>query len=231
MHTTKSWRVLVLAVAIGWAGVLPSDAGVITDYGSRTSFGWWAVGAGHDTTNPNNDNAAPSENRLSHIWNVVLLGPFDAEWVVGNSGGTTEYFTTASLTNDTGFAWSGLRFELGFGLGASFVRSGGFDFLDFDTPNRDPAPTSTVFTAVDATDSNLLAWSSGVVGIGQSVTFTFSIDVPDNLSTFNPAGESRFTLRSAPVAAVPEPASLTLLGTALAGLGTSRRLRRALKKR
>ena len=60
--------------------------------------------------------------------------------------------------------------------------------------------------------------------------FTFSIDVPDNRQLFNSSGVNRFTLRLSPVvapAAVPEPATIILLGTGLAGVvGAARRRRK-----
>jgi len=67
------------------------------------------------------------------------------EFVVANSGGTTEYLVTQSLVNNSGQTWTDFHFELGFGVGTDFIRSGDTDGLDFDTPDQDPAPTSSVF--------------------------------------------------------------------------------------
>ena len=59
--------------------------------------------------------------------------------------GPAEPFFTTNVVNNSGIAWDDFHFQLGFGTGAAFVPvSAGFG-LDFDTPNADPEPTSTVF--------------------------------------------------------------------------------------
>lgn len=177
---------------------------------------------------PNNDNATgPSPNLIPYsiFFNAFGNGSADFEFIVANSGGTTEYrFFTTLLVNNTGAAWAGYHFELGYGVGANFVRSGDSDLLDFDTPDMDPAPTSTVFTALNH-QTDTLDWTGGVVPSPRPVAFTFAIDVPDNLQNFNPAGVNRFTLRQTPTA-VPEPATLLLAGTGLAGVGAAIRNKR-----
>jgi hypothetical protein len=100
--------------------------------------------------------------------------------------------------------------------------------LDFDTPDKDPTPTSTkgsppitAFATLSHNDYTL-DWSGGTVPDNTSVTFTFSFDVPDL-----DAGTTAFTIRTLPstTAAVPEPGTLLLLlpGAGLVALGVLRR--------
>jgi hypothetical protein len=167
---------------------------------------------------PNNDNTAePSPNTISYsiFFNAGGLGPADLEFNLANSGGTTEYGVAPfrfGVVNNTGFALAGFLAELGFGVGSSFVRSGAPDGLDFDTPDRDPAPVSVRFPTL-VHDPDVLRWSGAVVGLGQ-IGASFAIDVPDGLQDVHPDGANRFTLRLTPTA-VPEPSSALLL---IAGL-------------
>jgi hypothetical protein len=114
--------------------------------------------------------------------------------------------------NNTGFPLAGFLAELGFGVRADFVRSGATDGLDFDPPDRDPAPQSVRFPTL-VHDPDTLRWSGAVVSIGQ-IGASFAIDVPDELQNFHPDGLNRFTVRLTPLA-VPEPSYSVLL---LAGL-------------
>ena len=81
------------------------------------------------------------------------------------------------------------------------------DGLDFDFPNQDPAPASTIFPTIDH-QSEILDFSGGTVPAFGTVGFSFSIDVSD-------IPNNQFTLRQipngVPVAVVPEPATLALL--------------------
>jgi hypothetical protein len=49
------------------------------------------------------------------------------------------------MGNNSGIAWNDFHFQLGFGTGGAFVPVGVGVGLDFDTPNGDPAPASSVF--------------------------------------------------------------------------------------
>jgi hypothetical protein len=182
------------------------------------------------TPAPNNDDA-PGQNPNAFNYNVFFnsTGITDVEFTVADSGGTTEYFVTQTLINNTGKTWTDYTFELGFGTGANFVRSSLSDLLDFDLPNGGPAPFSSKFASLTH-GADTLAWTNGSVTAISAVLFSFSIDLPDNLKTFNPAGLNKFTLRqvAAPPAAapVPEPGSMLLLGGGLLGLAAKLRKRR-----
>ena len=179
------------------------------------------------TPGPNNDNAAagnPNQIPSSVFFNT--FGSADFEFILAESGGTTEYRMLYGpfYVNNTGVPWDGFLFELGFGTGANFVRSGSLDLLDFDLSDADPVPTSTAFpTLIHGADA--IEWSGATVPSVGGVLFTLSVDVPDGLSAFNPSGLNRFTVRQTPlVAAVPEPATLMLL--AAGGAASLRRWRR-----
>ena len=133
------------------------------------------------------------------------------------------YFFTTNVVNNSGIAWDDFHFQLGFGTGAAFVPVGAGFGLDFDTPDADPAATSTVFPVLNHQE-NLVEWSGATVnylggpaGAPFSVAFSLSIDVPDGVAALHPGGVNRFTLRSFPTAQqVPEPATIALLGIGLA---------------
>jgi hypothetical protein len=137
------------------------------------------------------------------------------------------------------------QFELGFGTGENFVRSSTGDGLDFDTPDRDPEPSSARFTIIGPHhhSEDLLRFSDGLIPHGSTDAYTFSIDVPD----FNPnlmpdsarlatEGSYRFTLRQTPnltfpdngeTPAVADGGATGLLGLlALGSMATFRRFMR-----
>jgi hypothetical protein len=117
--------------------------------------------------------------------------------------------------------WKGFRFELGFGTGVNFVLSQLADNLQFDSFENNSTATSSKFT-LTTDEMKTLVWGNGTAPSVSSVSFSFAIDVPDDLSSVNPAGANRFTLRQIPIAAdaeaVPEPSTFGLLGLSLAGL-------------
>lgn len=225
---------VLLSVAAGSGGIPAARAATFTSVpsfllpGSSTG----TIGPVGSTPSPNNDNAAAASANVvpaSIFFNT--FGAAEIEFGLTSSGGTTEYLLTQNLVNNTGIPWSGFRFVLGFGTGASFVPSGPTDALDFDAPDRDPAPTSSVFTT-SVHEEDVLDWSGGSVPAIGSVAFTFSIDVPDGLAAFHPLGLNRFTLRQVPIEApVPGPTASALLGIGLAGVAASHRRNRSQRLR
>jgi len=171
------------------------------------------VGPVGATPSPNNDNSTgPSPNVVPYVIFLNSPGAFESVFTVTNSAGTTEYAFAQTLVNNSGAAWTGFRFEIGFRRGPAFRVSSLPDDLDFDAPTFDPFPVASALSAV-ATQPDVLQWSGGtVIPVGTS-TFSFSIDVPDGLSQWHPDGLNAFTLRQVPVTAtvVPEPATLVLL--------------------
>jgi hypothetical protein len=221
--------VAVLAGALVVAGMAGrTEAGVITNVGvfSLPGFSTGSLGPVGATPAPNNDNTGvPSPNAISYSVFFNSPGLLEAEFVVANSGGTTEYRFPQTFVNNSGQAWASFVFELGYGTGASFVRSGPADGLDFDDPDADPLPTSTAF-ATSTRQPDVLGWSAGTVpSIGVSA-FSFAVDVPDDLASANPYGLSRFTIRQSPNASVPEPMSLLLVGSGVVAGWLRRRVHR-----
>ena len=228
--------VRVLAVSVFCAIAGRADAGIIT---SINKFILPGASTGSLTFSPavapNNDNSvAPSPNTITTpgfgtFLNAGGFGISDYEFNVANSGGTTEYFFTTNVVNNTGIAWTDYHFQLGFGTGASFVPVAGGFGLDFDTPNGDPTPTSSVFPVLNH-QSNLVEWAGATVnylggpaGPPFSVAFSLSMDIPDGLAALHPQGANRFTLRSFPTAAqAPEPATVALLALGLAATAARR---------
>lgn len=184
---------------------------------------------------PNNDanTGTPSPNVVASNHFLFNTLPLDFEFKLANSGGTTEYWFTPSFVNInfTGLNWTQFSFELGFGTGASFVRSGAGDGLDFDF--GDPSAFSPMFPVLQHKEDSLL-FSGGSVGSIKPAAFFFAIDLPDNLKTFNPYELNNFTLRITPNGTpapdptpVPEPGTMMLIGTGVAALAAKSRKRRA----
>ncbi len=181
------------------------------------------------TPDPNNDNASPSRNVITLPGLCCDAKPFgalasiDIVFQLQESGGSTEYFFTEVVRNSTGAPWGDFHFELGLGTRDTFARFSQIAFFrptvvpDFDTPDRDPAPASSVFTHLQH-EPDALAWTRGSVPPGATVQFTFSFDAPDD-----PLGSlTQFTLRQRPTA-VPAPSPLLLVAAGL--LATAAMLR------
>ncbi|MCC5622085.1 PEP-CTERM sorting domain-containing protein [Nostoc sp. CHAB 5715] len=189
-----------------------------------------------NTLFPNNDNSTvASQNQILNFPGLSctpktfqVIAPIDTQLFVEPSGGTTEYFFTETAVNNTSSTWDGFSFKIGFGVNDNFappelilVAPGTVipDF-DFNGSNSDPQPTSSKFTQVIQDGSFGIEWSGGFVAPGESVDFTFSVDVGDNLNANNSSGS--FTIRQLPIAeSIPEPASTSGLLALLGVLGSS----------
>ncbi|GAA6623130.1 PEP-CTERM sorting domain-containing protein [Scytonema sp. NUACC26] len=174
------------------------------------------------TPYPNNDNSvAPSPNQIvkfpgSSCTPITFKtnDSVDTQVFVEPSGGITEYFFTQTVVNNTSSIWDGFTFQIGFGVNDNFgspeliLVPPGFAIpnFDFSVSGTDEPPTSSKFTKLDRDGSYRLLASGGSVAPGESVDFTFSVDVPDD---FN--GENlyqSFTIRQVPIArSLPRPTS------------------------
>lgn len=223
---------IALAILLGAAGT--PQALTITDFSPPVGPGLGDVAVPQvqtlvETRLPNNDNSTgPSANEI-RLPGVLSTKPFarpepiDIVFALRESGGTTEYFFSETVTNDTGRPWGDFHFELGLGTLDDFVPFRDLVFIrptilpDFDAPDRDPPPTSSVFARLAHRD-DAIWWSGGTVPPGGTVDFTFSIDVPDD-----PLGSpNQFTLRQVPTL-VPEPSALLLLIPGVFVLGAAAR--------
>jgi hypothetical protein len=206
--------VCLLSAATGRAGTITGVATTVFPGASTGSVG--PIGL---TPAPNNDNeTGPSPNVIPYSIFYNTFGTLEVEFEVTDSGGVTEYRITQNVVNNSRVIWRDFHFELGFGTGANFVRSGAGDGLDFDTPDRDPAPTGGAFTTLLHGDDTI-DWSGASIPSIGVVAFALAIDVPDGITSF--------TLREFPTTAVvPEPSLAALAmsgGLALAALARRRR--------
>jgi hypothetical protein len=185
-----------------------------------------------DTPFPNNDNSVSSSpNQILNFPGISCglifqaVAPIDTQLSLLPSGGTTEYFLAETVVNQTNSTWNGFSFSIGFsfGSGGNFVPpelidvSPGFAIpvFDFNGSTSDPQPTSSKFTQLIQDGSFRIGWSGGLVAPGESIDFTFSVDVPDDEDGNN--FSKVFTIRQAPIAEpIPEPDSTLGL---VAGLG------------
>ncbi|MBE9213891.1 PEP-CTERM sorting domain-containing protein [Plectonema cf. radiosum LEGE 06105] len=156
------------------------------------------------------------------------IAPIDTQLFVEPSGGITEYLLRETVVNSTESIWDGFNMAIGFqsddALGGDNFASpavilvpAGFAIPTFNNVQ----PTSSKFAQVNPDGSFNLNWSGGTVAPGESVDFTFSLDIPDDLEGNN--FYDSFTIRQLPIASnlnenqtVPEPSLifglLSLLG-------------------
>lgn len=197
-----------------------------------------------NTPFPNNDNSiAPSPNQIRNFPGLSCtpktfqaIAPIDTQLFVEPSGGTTEYLFTETAVNDTNSTWNGFSFSIGFGVNDYFgppeliLVPVGFAIPDFDFngSSSDPQPTSSNFTQLIQDGSFRLDWSGGSVAPGESVDFTFSVDIPDDLAGNN--FYDSFTIRQVPSPEpVPEPSSTLGLLALLGVVGSRLALKHKLK--
>jgi len=219
--------VTTLAISLCFGGA--SQARTITSISPPTGLGLGDVFCPQvqtpvNTPKPNNDNSiAPSPNQISNLSGLSCtpktfqaIAPIDTQLFVEPSKGTTEYFFSERVLNDTNSTWNGFSFRIGFGVNDNFgspeliLVPPGFAIPDFDFngSSSDQKPTSSKFTRLIQDGSFRLEWSEGSVAPGEFVDFTFSVDVPDDLDANN--FYNSFTIRSTPSASastrtVPEP--------------------------
>lgn len=181
---------------------------------------------------PNNDDpdGGPTDNFVNIDKFFEKTDTIDINMEVRNSDpdDRTRYLFTDTVTNLTKDIWTDFHFELGFG-GAdtvpAFVQSNLKDLLDFDfeitkgaedpTKPKPPAPGASRFVTPDR-KPNTLDWKDGRVRPGQSVLFTFTLDIPDRSDEIPKSARLdngyRFTLRQRPTKLIPEPSGFVLLG-------------------
>lgn len=234
--------VTTLAISLGFGGA--AQARIIDSISPPTGPGLGNVVCSQvqtsvDTPLPNNDNSiASSPNQIRNFpgfsctpKTFQVIAPIDTQVFVKPSGGTTEYFFTETAVNDTNSTWNGFTFSIGFGTNDNFgppeLISVPYGFaipvFDFNGSKSDPKPTSSNFTQLIQDGSFRLEWSGGSVAPGESVDFTFSVDIPDDLAGNN--FYDSFTIRQVPSAEpIPEPSALLGLGAfgLMAFIGKSR---------
>jgi hypothetical protein len=141
------------------------------------------------------------------------IGPLDFVFPVTPNGVNTTYFVTEGITNNTDVTWTDYHEQLGVGTDGNFLLD--TEPATFLTP-PDGTFTSPSFPSVSVTPDEI-DYNGGSVAPGQAISITFSLVVPDGA-----AGPDTFTLRQFP-SAVPEPASLGVLGVGMIGLLARRR--------
>jgi hypothetical protein len=201
-----------LVLALFLAPIRTGYPGTITSVDPAGTFDL----SGIQRPNSNNDDfsgpgaAAPNSIGATKVFkrNTPMFQTFK----FARSGGATEYYFSERVTNNTGVDWLDYHFNL-IGL------NGGLDFdTDSDPQKSQKTPPPTSAGSGDPKNNfrtlnhqpGSIDWSGGLVKDGGSVFLTFSIDVPDSISTF--------TLQETP-SPVPEPTTLLLVGTTAAGLG------------
>jgi hypothetical protein len=216
-----------------------SGPGAFVPFGGTTGFDITTGSRNNDNTNLGltNPNVVKIHKQFNQNGSIDIV--FAA--INTNPSGTTEYFFGEKVFNNTGIAWSGYTFELGFTSGGQFVPSTTAK-VTFDAPGFDPTPvsvigpTATPLFSVTSQTANTIVFGGGLLAPGATpAQFGFSIDLgniaqgnlPADLQLFGNTGNFvgyLFTLRQTPDP-VPEPGTLLLIGSGLAGIGVGARRR------
>jgi hypothetical protein len=173
-------------------------ASTITAFGGASGPGLASVSFNSVTTPAagNDDVVGASTNVISINQKSFGLDLYiDMVFLVTDVGvSTTEYLLNESVFNGSGVDWIGYQVRLGYGTGASFVPVTLGDGLDFDAPDFNSAISFPPFS-LGAFDHGVINAVSATVSAGQSVNFSFAIDVPNTITEFTVRQEPR----SAPV--------------------------------
>jgi hypothetical protein len=212
---TRQLATNLCAIAVALVLTAPSNAGTIIGV-ANVSGGGNAVVDPILSGDPNNDNSSVPANSNMAVASKIFSAnaPIDIVFDVQTSQGTTEYRLSEGVANVTGVDFLMYEFELGFGTGASFVRSAAGDGLDFDAPNIDPGPTSARFLTM-AHQEDQVRFSDGTFPTGMTDAYTISVDVPDFNAAAMPASAAtatgyRFTLRQRG-SIIPEPGTIAIV--------------------
>ena len=151
----------------------PAIAGTITGW-SVTSQGntGTAIVFYPVNTNADNDNSSTVGDNPTVAVKRFDNGTIDINFTVAPDGDpaiATQHHSVEFVDNNTGIDWTSYIFQLIPGVAG--------DGLDFDTPDMDPAPSSSAFSNVQHYE-DMLVFSNGVHSSGAEL-YTVRIDVPD----------------------------------------------------
>ena len=211
-------------------GASRRTAAVITGFGSTSLPGTGSVGPiGGVAAAPNNDGVAGvNPNTVPYQLFFNTDGLLEIEFVLANSGGTTEYRFAQTFFNITSRAVDQLRPGAGLRHRAprscarpARTRSTSISPTAPPRRSRPPSRPSIISRICSTSAAALSASSAWRRSASRSTCRTISASV-------NPYGVNRFTLRqtrNAPASSpVPEPTSFALFGAGLLGmLGAGRR--------